>query len=177
MRFQSNPVYLYQLDARHFYPVTVALPERVGRTSKGKRVTPTGGCSDFGVDNRMPYFPSSYPGTVSVGWSPILVHQSVPHCAPRRPGQFSVHDKVRTRLLQQTVYTPSFFSWVKTVTYYEGSDLGWDFALLRLYQPLGDHHIGFFGVRTYNDDWNDLSIWAAVGHPSMAPSAMRYRHA
>jgi hypothetical protein len=77
--------------------------------------------------------------------------------------------KLVPRYYKRTVYPPPFSRG-------EDSDLlrrfgsgASDFALLRLYQPLGDHHIGFFGVRTYKDDWNDLSVWAAVGHPSMAP--------
>jgi hypothetical protein len=69
----------------------------------------------------------------------------------------------------QSSFGPSFFSWVKDATYYDGSEAGaWDFALLRLYQPLGDY-AGYFGVRTYNDDWDDLYVWAAAGYPSMSP--------
>ena len=42
--------------------------------------------------------------------------------------------------------TASVFSWVKHATHYEGRESGaWGFALLRLYQRLGDH-VGFFGV-------------------------------
>lgn len=69
----------------------------------------------------------------------------------------------------KSTVSSTFFSWVKTITYYDGLGPGaWDFALLRLYQPLGDH-LGFFGVRTYSDDWDDLSVWAAACYPSMAP--------
>jgi hypothetical protein len=37
-----------------------------------------------------------------------------------------------------------------------------------LFQRLGDG-LGFFGVRTYQDRWDDWNVWAAAGYPSMAP--------
>jgi V8-like Glu-specific endopeptidase len=45
-----------------------------------------------------------------------------------------------------------------------GSVTGYDWAILRLYQPLG-HSLGYFGYNSYSDSWNDLPVWANIGYP------------
>jgi hypothetical protein len=42
-------------------------------------------------------------------------------------------------------------------------DAGEDYAVLRLYDPLGDR-LGYFGNTDYSEDWNDLAVWANVGY-------------
>jgi V8-like Glu-specific endopeptidase len=44
-------------------------------------------------------------------------------------------------------------------------ETGEDYAVLRLYEPLGER-VGWFGNTTYSEDWNDLDVWAAVGYPA-----------
>jgi hypothetical protein len=39
-----------------------------------------------------------------------------------------------------------------------------DYAVLRLYTPLGDS-LGWFGTTDYSEDWNDGNYWASVGYP------------
>lgn len=39
-----------------------------------------------------------------------------------------------------------------------------DYAVLRLYTPLGDS-LGWFGSTDYSEDWNDGNYWASVGYP------------
>jgi hypothetical protein len=39
-----------------------------------------------------------------------------------------------------------------------------DYAVLRLYTPLGDR-LGWFGSTDYSEDWNDGNYWASVGYP------------
>ena len=42
--------------------------------------------------------------------------------------------------------------------------VGYDWAILRLYEPLGSW-LGFFGVNGYDDDWEDQSYWTVLGYP------------
>jgi V8-like Glu-specific endopeptidase len=39
-----------------------------------------------------------------------------------------------------------------------------DLAILKLYDPLGDA-LGWPGIKTYNDDWEDRGVWTLVGYP------------
>jgi V8-like Glu-specific endopeptidase len=41
---------------------------------------------------------------------------------------------------------------------------GYDMAICQLNQPMGDW-LGYFGAQTYDDDWEDLSVWAHAGYP------------
>jgi hypothetical protein len=64
-----------------------------------------------------------------------------------------------------------FSSWSKSHEFFEEDgreDGAWDFSLMHLWQPLGDH-LGWFGVRTYSSSWNDQGYFGVVGYPSMAP--------
>jgi V8-like Glu-specific endopeptidase len=42
--------------------------------------------------------------------------------------------------------------------------IGYDYAILRLYEPLGIS-LGYFGYNSYSDSWNNLSIWSNIGYP------------
>jgi V8-like Glu-specific endopeptidase len=169
-------------NARYYSPAAAAIPVKFLRNAKGKRAIPTDALDAlfFGPDDRKPYYPNPYPwncigrledvngspmgSAALVGRDLILTARHVILGNPTSsikfvPGYYNGNSS----------FGPSFFSWVKDATYYDGSDLGaWDFALLRLYQPLGDY-AGYFGVRTYNDDWDYMYVWAAAGYPSMAP--------
>jgi hypothetical protein len=41
---------------------------------------------------------------------------------------------------------------------------GYDMAICQLDQPMGDW-LGAFGAQTYDDDWEDRSVWAHAGYP------------
>jgi hypothetical protein len=45
-----------------------------------------------------------------------------------------------------------------------GNVTGYDWAILRLYEPLGSS-LGYFGYNGYSGDWNDLAVWANIGYP------------
>lgn len=45
-----------------------------------------------------------------------------------------------------------------------GNVTGYDWAILRLYEPLGTS-LGYFGYNGYSGDWNDLPFWSNIGYP------------
>lgn len=45
-----------------------------------------------------------------------------------------------------------------------GNVTGYDWAILRLYEPLGSS-LGYMGYNSYSDDWNDLNVWSNIGYP------------
>lgn len=45
-----------------------------------------------------------------------------------------------------------------------GNVTGYDWAILRLYEPLGSS-LGYFGYNSYSSDWNDLPVWSNIGYP------------
>jgi V8-like Glu-specific endopeptidase len=42
--------------------------------------------------------------------------------------------------------------------------IGYDYAVLRLYEPLGTS-LGYFGYNSYSDAWNNQAIWSNIGYP------------
>lgn len=53
-----------------------------------------------------------------------------------------------------------------------GDVAGYDWAILKLYNPLGDS-LGHFGYTGYSDDWEDNPFWAVVGYPGAVAGAQR----
>jgi V8-like Glu-specific endopeptidase len=53
-----------------------------------------------------------------------------------------------------------------------GEVAGYDWALLRLAQPLGQF-LGYFGYNGYSTDWNDEPYWSIVGYPGAVANAQR----
>jgi hypothetical protein len=49
---------------------------------------------------------------------------------------------------------------------------GYDWALLRLYEPLGAW-LGFFGANGYDDDWEDQPYWTVLGYPGAIAGGQR----
>lgn len=45
-----------------------------------------------------------------------------------------------------------------------GNVTGYDWAILRLYEPLGTS-LGYFGYNGYSDSWNNLPVWTNIGYP------------
>ena len=45
-----------------------------------------------------------------------------------------------------------------------GNVTGYDWAILRLYEPLGTS-LGYFGYNSYSIDWNNLPVWSNIGYP------------
>ncbi len=57
-------------------------------------------------------------------------------------------------------------SFVSDAKGYNISDvfIGYDYAILRLYEPLGTS-LGYFGYNGYSDSWDNLPIWSNIGYP------------
>ncbi len=64
-------------------------------------------------------------------------------------------------------------SYVSDAQGYNISDvfIGYDYAILRLYEPLGPS-LGYFGYNSYSDAWNNLPIWSNIGYPGDIDNAM-----
>ena len=48
--------------------------------------------------------------------------------------------------------------------YNVSSVTGYDWAVLRLYEPLGTS-LGYFGYNSYSTDWDNLPVWSNIGYP------------
>ena len=55
---------------------------------------------------------------------------------------------------------------------YDSNVSGYDWAVLRLYEPLGSS-LGYFGYNGYSDSWNDQPWWSIIGYPGAVANAMR----
>jgi V8-like Glu-specific endopeptidase len=55
-------------------------------------------------------------------------------------------------------------SYVSDVRGYDTVGTGYDWAILRLYEPLGSS-LGYFGYNSYSTDWNNLPVWSNIGYP------------
>jgi V8-like Glu-specific endopeptidase len=53
-----------------------------------------------------------------------------------------------------------------------GDQAGYDWAVLRLYNPLGSW-LGYFGYNGYSASWNDQPYWSIIGYPAAIANAMR----
>lgn len=53
-----------------------------------------------------------------------------------------------------------------------GNVVGYDWAVLRLYEPLGES-LGYFGYNGYSSSWNDEPYWSVVGYPGAVANALR----
>lgn len=56
-----------------------------------------------------------------------------------------------------------FYTFASDFVAYE-SDTGDDFMVCRLYDAIGDV-TGYFGAISYDDDWEDQSVWSMCGYP------------
>ena len=166
-------------NARLYTPPAISFTVHERRNAKGRREELTGPLDAliFGVDDRRPYFPGAYPwhcigrlekSDGSSAGSAALVGRDLVLTAKHCVDSLSMVKFVPAYYNGQSAVSPSLFSWASSITYYNNNEAAWDFALLRLYQPLGDY-LGYFGVRTYHDSWDDLAVWAAAGYPSMSP--------
>jgi V8-like Glu-specific endopeptidase len=53
-----------------------------------------------------------------------------------------------------------------------GDVTGYDWAVLRLYQPLGSL-LGYYGFNGYSSSWNNQPWWSIVGYPGAVANAQR----
>jgi V8-like Glu-specific endopeptidase len=158
------------------------LPRRINppmRRLNGRPMTPLW---IFGQDARQLYRDASYPWgciglvTNSSGetGSGVLVGRNIVatagHLVPWASGndgwiKFVPDDFVG----MGSLYGQNVFSFAVEVRGYNtnGNVTGYDWAILKLDQPLGDM-IGYMGYNSYSDDWQDQNCWTVVGYPSGA---------
>lgn len=141
-------------------------------------------------DNRAPYYPNSYPfslvgrifvwqdaarpdwswwGTASLLGARTIMTAS--HVVPWGSSNW------------KALFVPAYYdgasvhgawaaSWVTNAQGYPTHAQGDDMAVMRLDVPLGSS-LGFFGFRTYNSAWQNLSVWTLPGYPWDKDSANR----
>lgn len=155
------------------------------RRKTGKTLHPHGYI--WGTDVRQPFFPSGYPwqciGRLDVWDNPYsFVPSSFGTGALVGPNivltaSHMVPWAADPAMMQ---FTPAYFDGVSTVgltvtsfvsgasAYDQGSPpaAAFDFAVLRLEDRLGDS-LGYFGVKSYSDGWNDHNYWTLVGYPGL----------
>lgn len=54
----------------------------------------------------------------------------------------------------------------------DGNVTGYDWAVCRLYEPLGES-LGYFGFNGYSTNWNNDPYWSIIGYPGAIASAQR----
>jgi V8-like Glu-specific endopeptidase len=133
-------------------------------------------------DSRSPYYPNSYPfslvgrifvwaDTASPNWSwwgtasllGVRTIMTASHVVPWGSSNW------------KALFVPAFYdgasvfgawaaSWVTNAQGYVNHAQGDDMAVMRLDVPLGNN-LGWFGFRTYDPAWEDLSVWTLPGYP------------
>lgn len=145
----------------------------------GTRVRPEG---VIRPDGRSPYYPNTYPLTL-VGRLLIWRNASAPDWSDwgtasllgARTIMTASHVVPWGASNWKALFVPAYYngtslhgswaaSWVTNVRGYRDHDQGDDMAVMRLDVPLGNS-LGFFGFRTYTDDWEDRSWWTLPGYP------------
>jgi V8-like Glu-specific endopeptidase len=163
------------------------IPRTLPRTSSGRLRRfdgrPVEPAYVFGTDDRQVYQDASYPwrcvgkvinneGTVGSGalvGSNIVV--TAAHMVPWRSVQ------ANSWSMQ---FVPDFFdgqsllgagvqSYVSDVrgydtSYFSGSPTGYDWAICKLYNPVGQS-LGYFGFNGYSSDWENWNVWTVAGYP------------
>lgn len=156
------------------------------RRRSGQIVTPH---YVFGTDDRQVFWPSGYPwrctGRVFAWTNPsggpawsgagALVGRNVvvtaSHVVPWGSSPWMMQF-VPGYWDGSSVYGPSVSSYVQSYRGYRDHDQGDDMAVLKLYTPLGDS-MGYFGYKTYDDDWEGGNYWTKVGYPGMVAGGQR----
>lgn len=63
-----------------------------------------------------------------------------------------------------SLYGAGVESYVSDARGYNTGGTGYDWAILRLYEPLGSS-LGYFGYNSYSSSWNNLPVWSNIGYP------------
>jgi V8-like Glu-specific endopeptidase len=151
-RFNGSPVepanftQIYDGESRHVYSTTSVPWIRVGqiRTSRG-------GNGSGALVGRSTVLTASR--VVKNSWSP---GGPMLGTVTFTPGMF---DGTSVLGASWTANVIGIAAWEQFV----GQD-GYDMAICQLDQPFGDW-LGYFGYRTYDDDWEDLNVWNHAGYP------------
>jgi hypothetical protein len=136
----------------------------------------------FGAEDRQPFVPDAWPWTCvgklttylngikySGGTATLVGDRTIAtaaHTMPREAwsgGSWSAEFKAAW-YCSSSIAGPGSTSWVTEGYGYPDHEAGNDMVVLRLEQPLGSW-LGYFGYRTYDDDWEDEAVWTHVGYP------------
>lgn len=177
-----------------YHPKIVAArePDFLTRIN-GNKVRPHGYV--FGPDDREVYYPNGYPwrcigkvevwyiigttwyfsgsGTGALVGDNVMVTSS--HMFPWFVGTMGWGWAMK--------FTPAFYdgvstqgsgvySWCERGQGYSNHSQGDDLIVMKLYTPLGNS-LGWFGSKTYNDDWEDGNYWTKCGYPGALASGNR----
>jgi hypothetical protein len=139
----------------------------------------------YGADNRINIYPTTYPeccvcriavytqATSGGSWdlrkrgTGFLVGprhlMTSGHMRPVKPYAGWKIKVIPAYWGRMSVFGASFLSYASDLVAYH-SDVGDDFMVCRLYDAIGDT-AGYFGARTYDSDWEDMSVWSMTGYP------------
>jgi V8-like Glu-specific endopeptidase len=185
-------------DSEPFLPKWsgVAFAPRTGATSSGQLLRRRSGAKVkpeyvFPPDGRQVYYPNSYPWRIvgrifvwdnasSPNWawsgSASLVSRNAiltaSHVVPWNSGSNWKALFVPAYYDGASLYGANAASWITSARGYKDHDQGDDMAVMKLAQPLGDW-LGYFGYKTYNDDWEDGDYWTIAGYPGDVANAQR----
>lgn len=157
-RFNGSPVepanftQIYDGESRQLYSTTSAPWVRVGQLR-----TSLGGNGSAALVGKSTILTASH--VVKNSWSPGgPVRGSVTFT----PGMFNGTSTLGPGWTANVI---GIAAWEQFV----GQD-GYDMAICQLDQPFGSW-LGYFGYRTYDDDWEDLHVWTHAGYPyDLSPS-------
>jgi len=172
-----------------FAPRSTSKPSRpILRRRNGARVHPE---YVFPPDGRQVYYPNTYPWRIvgrlfvwndasAPSWtksgSAALVSRNAiltaSHMVPWDSGSNWKVLFVPAYYDGASVYGANAASWVTSAHGYKNHNQGDDMAVMRLAEPLGDW-LGYFGYKTYNDDWEDGNYWTLAGYPRDVADAQR----
>lgn len=158
----------------------------------GKKVIPH---YIFGSDDRQVYYPSGYPwccvgkvevwyiigtswyfygsGTGSLVGDNIIVTAS--HMFPWFVGTLGYGWAMKFTPAYydgSSTYGSGVYSWCEVGQGYSSHGQGDDMIVMKLYTPLGNS-LGWFGSKTYNDNWEDGTYWTKCGYPGAVASGQR----
>ena len=156
------------------------------RRRNGRRVQPE---FVIGNDNRKVYYPWTWPwflvGRIDVyqfgGWvwagSGALVGTNVvmtaSHMVPWGSGAGNWGMKFTPAYYDgQSTLGAGVYSWTRSARGYSDYGQGDDMAVLRLYTSLGSS-LGYFGYKTYDDDWEGGAYWCLLGYPGAVGNGVR----
>lgn len=172
-----------------FAPRAAAAMQRpVLRRRNGARVRPE---YVFPPDGRQVYTPNSYPWRV-VGRIFVWTNAATPNWSWSGSAALVGKNVILTASHVvpwgndgnwKALFVPAYYdgaslyganaaSWVTSARGYQDHDQGDDMAVMRLAQPLGDW-LGYFGYKTYNDDWEDGNYWTLAGYPGDVAGGQR----
>jgi V8-like Glu-specific endopeptidase len=159
-------------------------PAKTMRRFDGRRVTPVNQSFIYGTDQRQVYYPGGYPwhcigkvdvypnataenptewgSGVLIGDRLVLTAGHVPPVNPK-PGQWKM--RFTAGMYEGSpVEGAGSVSYVSDFQGYLGGVSGVDYAVLRLYEPLGTY-LGYFGWKTYDSSWDGGDYWWLAGYP------------